>query len=64
MKKLWEPSAQRQADSNMTAYMQWLAAERGLSFADYDALYQWSVTELEAFWQSIWDYYQVQSATP
>ncbi|HAD08053.1 MAG TPA: acetoacetate--CoA ligase [Porticoccaceae bacterium] len=64
MKKLWEPSAQRQADSNMTAYMEWLAAERGLSFSDYETLYQWSITELEAFWQSIWDYYQVQSATP
>jgi acetoacetyl-CoA synthetase len=45
-------------------YQNWLARERGLSFESYDALWQWSVTDLEAFWQSIWDYFEVQSPTP
>ena len=26
---------------------------------DYDALWEWSVTELEDFWASIWDYFDV-----
>ena len=64
MKKLWEPSATLKQQSNMTAYMGWLEAEQGLTFADYDALYQWSIDNLETFWQSIWDYFDIQSSTP
>ena len=45
-------------------YQDWLHTERGLSFASYDALWQWSVTDLDAFWQSIWDYFDLQSPTP
>ncbi|MFN3377074.1 MAG: AMP-binding protein, partial [Burkholderiaceae bacterium] len=45
-------------------YQQWLAAERGLQFADYDALWRWSTTDLDAFWQSVWDYFDLQSPTP
>ena len=51
----------------MTEYMRWLAAERGLDFDGYDDLWRWSVDELEAFWASIWDFFDVQSdgrATP
>lgn len=44
-------------------YQDWLAQTRGLRFGDYDALWRWSTTELEAFWQSIWDYFEVQSPT-
>ena len=45
-------------------YQRWLATERGLEFSSYPALHHWSVTQLEAFWQSIWDYFDVQSPTP
>ncbi|MGI9219358.1 MAG: AMP-binding protein, partial [Hydrogenophaga sp.] len=45
-------------------YQQWLADQRGLHFADYDALWRWSTTDLDAFWQSIWDYFGLQSPTP
>ncbi len=45
-------------------YQDWLHAQRGLSFASYDALWRWSVTDLDAFWQSIWDYFELQSPTP
>ncbi len=36
-------------------YQQWLAEHRGLRFASYDELWRWTVTDLDAFWQSIWD---------
>lgn len=45
-------------------YQNWLRETRGLSFADYDALWRWSTSDLDAFWQSIWDYFDVQSPTP
>jgi len=58
--KLWEPSAQVVERSNMTAYMRWLEAERGLDFdGDYTRLWEWSTSELDAFWRSIWDYFGV-----
>ena len=45
-------------------YAQWLEKKRGLKFADYQAMWQWSVTELDAFWASMWDYLDLQSPTP
>ncbi|UCU94447.1 acetoacetate--CoA ligase [Hydrogenophaga taeniospiralis] len=45
-------------------YQQWLAEHRGLRFDNYDAIWRWSTTDLEAFWQSIWDYFKMQSPTP
>jgi len=45
-------------------YQNWLRDERGLQFDNYDALWRWSTTELNDFWQSIWDYFDIQSPTP
>jgi len=45
-------------------YQDWLRAERGLHFGDYDALWRWSTTELDVFWQSIWEFFDIQSPTP
>jgi len=45
-------------------YQQWLAEHRGLRFDDYGALWRWSITDLDGFWQSIWDYFELQSPTP
>ena len=64
MKELWRPSDEWQQQSNMTAYMQWLANNRDLSFSDYDELYQWSIEHIEDFWQSIWEYFCIISTTP
>ena len=48
----------------ITIYQQWLARERGLHFASYDAMWRWSTTDLAAFWASIWDHFEVESPTP
>ncbi|TFY98036.1 acetoacetate--CoA ligase [Ramlibacter rhizophilus] len=45
-------------------YQDWLAAHKGLRFDDYDALWRWSVEDLPAFWQSIWEYFDLRSPTP
>ena len=45
-------------------YQNWLRDTRGLSFDSYDALWRWSVTDLDAFWQSLWDYARIESPTP
>jgi acetoacetyl-CoA synthetase len=46
----------------MTAYMGWLEGHLGLSFEDYGELWSWSVADTDAFWQSIWDYFEVISS--
>ncbi|HEX4872062.1 MAG TPA: acetoacetate--CoA ligase [Nevskiaceae bacterium] len=61
---LWSPREAFAGDSNLSRYQAWLARERGLAFADYDALWRWSVAEPEAFWASIWDHFEVISETP
>lgn len=61
---LWQPSPERIANARLTAYMAWLGRTRGLAFGDYNALWQWSVDEPEAFWASIWEYYDLKASTP
>ncbi len=53
-----------QPTPRITLYLDWLARERGLCFANYEALWSWSVTDLEGFWRSIWDYFDIQSPSP
>ncbi len=58
---LWAPRPAQIEPTRLAAYMRWLAAERGLRFDSYDALWRWSVDELKSFWQSIWDFFDVQA---
>src|SRR5215469_9832065 len=61
---LWTPSRERVEKANLTAYQRWLQREKGLTFATYEDLWSWSVGDLEALWQSLWDYFEVQSSAP
>jgi acetoacetyl-CoA synthetase len=61
---LWTPSPERVRRSQLTRYTDWLAAERGLRFDSYESLRSWSITELETFWGSIWDYFEVRGERP
>jgi acetoacetyl-CoA synthetase len=63
-KLLWEPSPDAVERATMTRYMRWLAAERNLRLHAYGPLWEWSVTELEEFWASIWDFFEVQASSP
>jgi acetoacetyl-CoA synthetase len=57
---LWTPSQERIERATLTRYQRWLADERGLAFEDYQALWQWSVDELEDFWRSLLDFFAVE----
>ena len=45
-------------------YQDWLRDSRGLAFDSYAELWRWSVTDLDAFWQSIWEHSGIASPTP
>ena len=61
---LWTPSETIKEEAKITAYMKWLNARNGFSFETYEELWKWSVTDIENFWGSIWQYFQVNSYTP
>src|SRR6266498_929014 len=61
---LWTPSAERAQGSNLSAFVRWLRDERGLRFDGYDELWRWSVGDLDAFWQAVWDYFEVGASAP
>jgi acetoacetyl-CoA synthetase len=59
---LWEPSEERVRRAAITRYAGWLRETRGLRLTTYDDLWRWSVDDLEAFWASIWAYFDVQAS--
>lgn len=61
---LWEPSEGFKENAKITGYMRWLSEEKGLSFGGYEELWEWSVTDLEAFWASIWEFCRVEASKP
>ncbi|HEX6153214.1 MAG TPA: AMP-binding protein, partial [Solirubrobacterales bacterium] len=58
---LWEPSNELVERSRLVEFMRWLKRERGLAFDGYPELWQWSVDDLDAFWDAIWDFFGVQA---
>ena len=61
---LWNPSQTFKQQTNLAHYMNWLKERKNLFFDHYEDLWKWSVTELEAFWATLWDYFSIRSSTP
>jgi acetoacetyl-CoA synthetase len=61
---VWTPSAERIESATITRYREWVNESHGLTLADYADLWRWSVDELESFWASIWDFFEVEASTP
>ncbi len=58
-KVLWTPTPERANASTMADFMRWLEENRGLTFADYNEMWQWSIDDLEGFWSAIWSFFDV-----
>jgi acetoacetyl-CoA synthetase len=52
---LWAPDAETRRNARVTRYTTWL----GKDFEDYQALWEWSVSQRAEFWSTIWDYFEV-----
>lgn len=62
---LWAPSPERVDASRMADFQRWLRVHRAVNAESYSALWNWSVADPDAFWMSIWDYFDVvHSAAP
>ena len=53
---LWTPSQDQIDGANITAFKKQVEQDWGVELADTEALWEFSVTELEKFWTSVWDY--------
>lgn len=58
---LWKPGRNLLEQSNLKKYMDWLFVKKGLYFRSYHDLWEWSVTDLEDFWESLWNYFNIKS---
>jgi acetoacetyl-CoA synthetase len=56
---LWSPPADVREHSRIGRYLRWLEEHRGLRFGRYHDLWEWSVTDLDAFWTTVWEYFAV-----
>src|SRR5882757_6266098 len=56
---LWEPDPDRVEASRMAEFRRWLAG-RGVDVADYQALWEWSTTDLEGFWGALAEFLDVR----
>ena len=61
---LWEPSKKLKQNSQLYKYMDWLNLHKGLTFNNEQELWEWSVTEIESFWESLWEYFDIKHHTP
>jgi acetoacetyl-CoA synthetase len=61
---IWRPSAEAIESAELTRYERWLGTTHGRTFADYQAFWEWSTTDLEGFWGSLWDYFKISASAP
>ncbi|MGL6266389.1 MAG: acetoacetate--CoA ligase [Chitinophagaceae bacterium] len=61
---LWSPSTTFMQQSNMMHYMEWLKKKKHLSFQNYDDLWEWSVSSIADFWESLWEYFSIKTNSP
>ncbi|MDV2079557.1 acetoacetate--CoA ligase [Marinobacter xestospongiae] len=53
---VWTPTESALNNSQMARFKHWLEQQGHGPFADYHALHQWSIDDLETFWQKVWDF--------
>jgi acetoacetyl-CoA synthetase len=58
---LWEPPADLRQSTEVGRFMEWLRDRRELDFGSFDELQRWSTGDLEGFWGSIWDFFEVRA---
>jgi SAM-dependent methyltransferase len=56
---LWEPATDARTATAMGRFLDWVHATRQRSLPDHEAAWQWSVDDLEGFWWSVWEFYEI-----
>jgi len=56
---LWTPEKDIIDQANLTDFIHFVDNEVDHKVTDYESLYQWSITDSEAFWSLLWDFSEV-----
>src|ERR1044072_6751855 len=55
----WVPTDEDITGAQVTAFARVAEQRTGKTFADYQALWRWSVEDVEGFWGALWDYFEL-----
>ena len=56
---LWEPKNYHYKDSNIAKFISYVNKNFNQSISYYDNLYQWSISDLSSFWQSVLEFCEI-----
>lgn len=59
---LWIPSEERIRNANMTRFMSAVNEKYNKNFSDYFELYDWSVSDIPDFWETVWDFTDIKAS--
>ncbi|MCG8426259.1 MAG: hypothetical protein MI754_02745, partial [Chromatiales bacterium] len=53
---MWSPTQDQIESTRLHRFMADASALKGVQFNSYEALWQWSVEDIESFWSLVWDF--------
>src|SRR5262249_19274173 len=59
---LWQPSAERVSNANMTRFIEFVNQKHRKRFNSYEELYDWSIENIPQFWAALWDFCEMKAS--
>lgn len=56
---LWTPSEERILNANISKFISFITKKENINISNYQQLYQWSIQNIEKFWENIWQYSEI-----
>lgn len=63
-KLLWAPTEEEKRQTNMARFIDFVNKRHGLTLSTSAELYEWSVTDIPAFWEAMWEFGQIKASQP
>ncbi|MEE8541246.1 MAG: acetyl-coenzyme A synthetase N-terminal domain-containing protein, partial [Desulfobacterales bacterium] len=63
-KLVWKPSPERIKSSNMYRFMRLVNEKYVKNFSEYASLYEWSIENIPAFWETMWEFAEIKASRP
>ena len=61
---LWQPPADLRQSTQIGRFMEFAERRCGQRFGGYDDLWRWSVQDLDGFWGSVWEFFELRTHAP
>lgn len=57
--KLWEPRPEQVEQSELRRFQEWVEQRHSSQTETYSDIWRWSVEDIDRFWDSVWEYFEV-----